>query len=203
MRAETLLSSEDPFFSAHCFDLGADNSKGQIIPSTPDSPMQLLPSNETLFLQHDYESSEGDLALCLATGTDRGFGPHVQLFYLKMKDIKRREFSFRRVSGEEVCVKSRVYRAEVRKRTRVRRSISSSMSSIQSISSSRRRSVSSQISTISSSELETDSNTSRSDRHIRFQKESAAEHHQRGRPSQVCACCPQKPIKFDTLEDLR
>ena len=204
LRAETLLSSEDPFASQRSFELGAHNSKEQTIPSTPDSLMQIFPSSETLFLQHDNESSKGNLALCVATATDRGFGPRVQLFYLKMKDIKRRKFSFRRVSGEEVCVTSRMYRAKVRRRTRVRRSISSSMSSIQSISSSRRSSLSSQISAMGSSEPDTDSSSSRSSRHNTFQRKlSAPKHHQRERSSIICACCPEKPQKFDTLEDLR
>ena len=203
LRAETLLSSEDPFVSEHSFDLGAHNSKGQTIPSTPDSLMQMFPSSETLFLQHDNESSEGNLALCVATATDRGFGPRVQLFYLKMKDIKRRKFSFRRVSGEEVCVTSRMYRAKVRRRTRVRRSISSSMSSIESMSSSRRSSLSSQISALGSSEPDTDSSIHRMGLLNTVRRKSAAEHHQRGHPSIICSCCPQKPKKVDTLEDLR
>lgn len=138
-----------PYTDALIFGSGAQMSKEQTSTSTPDNFPKLFPSSETLFLQHDNEIVDGKLALCVATATDRGCGPRVQLFYLKMKDIERRKFSLRRhkrASGQEVCFTSRVYRTKVRRRTRVRRSISSSMSSLQSMSSGRRSSISSQAS---------------------------------------------------------
>ena len=163
--------------------------------SIPAISTQLFPSSETLFLQHDYEISKGNLALCVATATDQGSGPRVQLFHLKMKDVKRRKFSLRRVSGEEVCSTSRVYRTKVRRRTRLRRSISSSMSSIQSMSSGRRSSVSSQISASGSSKSLAELTTSTYGHHKTHQSERIGIF--------VCSCCPKKPMKFDTLHDLR
>ena len=163
--------------------------------SIPAISTQLFPSSETLFLQHDHDISKGNLALCIATATDQGSGPRVQLFHLKMKDVKRRKFSLRRVSGEEVCSTSRVYRTKVRRRTRLRRSISSSMSSIQSMSSGRRSSVSSQTSASGSSKSLTEFATSTYGHHKTPQSERVGIF--------VCSCCPKQPMKFDTLHDLR
>ena len=125
------------------------------LPSTLENFPQLFPSNETLFLRHDVEVIDGDMTLCIATGTSQGMGPFVQLFYLKMHDLKKREFSLRRYhrkSGREVCRASRVSRKSIRKRTRVRRSISNSISSIHSLSNSRGSSTASQTSSVSGAE---------------------------------------------------
>lgn len=176
------------------FPLSSHKSRGESS-SIPAISTQLFPSSETLFLQHDDDISKGNLALCIATATDQGSGPRVQLFHLKMKDVKRRKFSLRRVSGEEVCSTSRVYRTKVRRRTRLRRSISSSMSSIQSMSSGRRSSVSSQISASGSSKSLAEFTISTYGHHKTHQNERIKIF--------VCSCCPKKPMKFDTLHDLR
>ena len=118
----------------------------RITPSTPKNFSRLFPSNETLSLHLDGRNYD-NMNLCVATSTCGGTGPYVQLFCLKMDDIKKREFSllrYHRNSGRKVCSTSRIYRKHVRKRTRFRRSISSSLSSIHSLSSGRTRSTSSQ-----------------------------------------------------------
>lgn len=78
---------EFPYADALIFGSGAHRSKERILTSNPDKFPKLFPSSETLFLQHDNEIVDGNLALCVATATDRGCGPRVQLLYLKMKDI--------------------------------------------------------------------------------------------------------------------
>ncbi len=147
-----------------------------------------------------------NLALCVATATDRGCGPRVQLFYLKTKDIKRREFSLRRhnrASGQEVCFTSRVYRTKVRRRTRVRRSISSSMSRLQSMSSGRGSSISSQASATWLSQPGADVTTYWHGQQNQDQTTSGEEDYQGSAFSHMCTCCPRKPKHFDTLEKLR
>ena len=158
--SENILTS--PSIDLPSFESGTHESKRTFLLSSPDIFSKLFPTSETLFLQHDKETVDGNLALCVATATDRGCGPHIQLFHLSMKDIKNREFSLRRLyraSRQEVCSTSRVYRRRVRRRTRVRRSISNSMSSIQSMSSDRRSSISSQVSALGSSQSGADSST--------------------------------------------
>ena len=91
------------------------------------------------------------MCLNVITATDRGVGPFLQLFYLRMYDLKRRDFSLRRYgrnSGREVCHTSRIYKTAPNARSRVRRSISNSVNNIRSFS--RRSSKSSQTSAQSS-----------------------------------------------------
>jgi hypothetical protein len=196
---------EFPYADALIFGSGAHRSKERILTSTPDNFPKFFPSSETLFLQHDNEIVDGNLALCVATATDRGCGPRVQLFYLKMKDIKRREFSLRRhnrASGQEVCFTSRVYPTKVRRRTRVGRSISSSMSSLQSMSSSRRSSISSRASATGLSQPGADVATYWQGQQNEYQITSGEEDYQGSASLHMCTCCPRKPKHFGTLEGL-
>lgn len=132
-----------------CIPIGDDSEEWQAIPSTPKNFSQLFPSYDTLFLHLNNEAEDDNITLSVATATSEGIRPLVQLFCLKLQDIRRREFSLRRYhrsSKREVCHTSRVHRRHVRKRTRVRRSISNSISSIHSMSSGRRSSASSRMS---------------------------------------------------------
>ena len=200
------LVEPSPYVDTLPLDLAAYTNRGLILPSTPDSFPKLFPSGEILFLQHDNENVDGNLALCVATATKRGCGPHVQLFYLQMEDIKRRKFSVRRHhrdSGQEVCSTNRVYRTKVRRRTRVRCSFSNSMNSLQSISSGRRSSISSQASTLGSSQSGADSSTSWSARRDNHKRRSGTRHHRDPYLPHTCTCCPKRPKKFHKLEELR
>lgn len=114
--------------------------KIDLLHSNSENCWSLCSSCETLFLSHDQGVDDSNMTLSVATATSQGLGPLVQLFYMRMHDLKKREFSLRRyhrTSGREVCRTSRVFRKAVRKRTRLRRSISNSVSSIHSMSSGR------------------------------------------------------------------
>ena len=105
--------------------------------STPESFSRWFPSSETLFVRHDDELTSGNMCLNVLTATDQGFGPLLQLFYLRMYDLKKREFSLRRYSrdsGLEVCRTSRIYKKAASARPRIRRSINSSINSIRNFS---------------------------------------------------------------------
>ena len=120
--------------------LNTESQKPNLSHSNADNFSSLFPSCETLFLNHDQGVDDSHMTLSIATATSQGLGPRVQLFYMKMNDLKKRDFSLRRyhrTSGREVCRTSRVFRKIVRKRPRVRRSISNSVSSIHSMSSGR------------------------------------------------------------------
>ncbi len=157
-------------------------------------------------MQHDNEIVDRNLALCLATATDRDCGSRVLLFYLKIKNIKRQEFFLRRhnrASGQEVCFTSRVYRTKIRRRTRFRRSISSFMSSLQSMSSGRRSSISSQASATGLSQPGADVTIYCQVQPNQDQTTSGDEDYQGSAFLRTCTCCPRKPKQFDTLEELR
>lgn len=105
--------------------------------STPESFSRWFPSSETLFVRHDDELTSGNTCLNVLTATDQGFGPLLQLFYLRMYDLKKREFSLRRYSREsglEVCRTSRIYKKTTSARPHIRRSINSSINSIRNFS---------------------------------------------------------------------
>lgn len=119
--------------------------------STPESFSRWFPSNETLFVRHDDDLTSRNMCLNVLTATDQGFGPLLQLFYLRMYDLRKRAFSLRRYSrdsGLEVCRTSRIHKEATGARPRVRRSINNSINSIRNFS--RRSSRSSQTSAQSS-----------------------------------------------------
>lgn len=149
--ASTASSTEDlrvlNYNAPSSVQVPRDINYDKIEQSTPENFAQWFPSNETLFLRHDDEVIDGNMCLKLFTATDHGYGPPLQLFYLRMHDLQKREFSLRRFgreSGREVCHTSRIYKRGQPTRSRVRRSIRNSIGSIRNFS--RRSSRSSQTS---------------------------------------------------------
>lgn len=83
-------------------------------PSTPEAFGRLFPSLDRLSIRHDDLTPDGNMNLRVDTVVPcTGRRPiTVQLFHLRMHDLARREFSFRRYcrdSGREVCNSKRAY----------------------------------------------------------------------------------------------
>ena len=138
---------DEPSSTQHFNDVANE----KIQQSTPQSYAQWFPSSETLFVRHGDEAVDGNMCLSVVTATDQGIGPLLQLFYLRMHDLKNREFSllrYGRDSGREVCHTHQIYKKAPGARSRFRRSISGSVNNIRSFS--RRSSRSSQMSAQSS-----------------------------------------------------
>lgn len=82
------------------------NTHHLISPSWPKSFATLFPSLQPCMIRHDDSDVDGNMGLRVdveTTGPDKSVS---QLFYLRMHDLSRRKFSFRRYSrdsGREVC----------------------------------------------------------------------------------------------------
>lgn len=83
-------------------------------PTNPQDFADYFPSTRRLFIKHDDTSSDGNLNLRVDTEVSASGRrkENVQLFHMRMYDLKKREFSLRRYersSGREVCHSSRKY----------------------------------------------------------------------------------------------
>ncbi|KAL3419745.1 hypothetical protein PVAG01_08243 [Phlyctema vagabunda] len=103
-------------------------------PSTPTDFAELFPSTRRLYIRHDDTTYDGNMNLRVET--EGGSGPKkssVQLFHMRMHDLKSREFSLRRYcrdSGREVCHSSRKYAKPAAERPGLQRSMSNAFASI-------------------------------------------------------------------------
>jgi len=81
--------------------------------STPQDFADFFPSSKRLYIRHDDTTYDGNMNLRVDTEDSHGRRKtNVQLFHLRMHDLKKREFSLRRYersSGREVCHSSRKY----------------------------------------------------------------------------------------------
>ncbi|EHK99137.1 hypothetical protein M7I_4969 [Glarea lozoyensis 74030] len=81
-------------------------------PTNPSNFADYFPSTKRLFIRHDDTTYDGNMNLRVDTeGSSKKTG-NVQLFHLRMQDLKKREFSLRRyerASGREVCHSARKY----------------------------------------------------------------------------------------------
>lgn len=107
--------------------------------STPSEFGQYFPSTRRLCIRHD-DTIDGNMNLRVDTETHTQSGRKVDLtlFHLRMQDLKRREFSFRRYcreSGREVCHSSRKYNTKplTHRRPAFQRSVSSALASLKSM----------------------------------------------------------------------
>ena len=111
--------------------------------ASPEEFSDYFPSTQKLSIKHDDTTIDGNMNLCIHTKarTFDGNDVDLQLFHLRMYDLKRREFSLRRYSrdsGREVCHSSRKYtKPSVMKRPGFQRSMSNALSSLRSKSESR------------------------------------------------------------------
>jgi len=101
-------------------------------PSTHSDFADFFPSTRRLFIRHDDTTYDGNMNLRVDTEDKKKRA--VQLFHLRMHDIKKREFSLRRYersSGREVCHSSRKYaRASEKRPATLTRSVSNAFASI-------------------------------------------------------------------------
>jgi hypothetical protein len=101
-------------------------------PSNPSDFADYFPSTKRLFIRHDNTTYDGNMNLRVDTEDRKKRA--VQLFHMRMHDLKKREFSLRRYerqSGREVCHSSRKYtEPAAEKRPAITRSVSNAFASI-------------------------------------------------------------------------
>lgn len=111
--------------------------------SSPEEFAKYFPSTQMLSIRHDDTTIDGNMNLRIDTEarTLDGVKIDLQLFHLRMHDLKRREFSLRRYSrdsGREVCHSSRKYTVpSAIRRPGLQRSMSNAFSSLRSKSESK------------------------------------------------------------------
>jgi hypothetical protein len=101
-------------------------------PSNPSDFADYFPSTNRLFIRHDNTTYDGNMNLRVDTEDRKRRA--VQLFHMRMHDLKKREFSLRRYerqSGREVCHSSRKYtKPAPEKRPAITRSMSNAFANI-------------------------------------------------------------------------
>ena len=111
--------------------------------SSPEEFAEYFPSTQMLSIRHDDTTIDGNMNLRIDTEAQTLHGGKIglQLFHLRMHDLKRRDFSLRRYSrdsGREVCHSSRKYtKPSVIRRPSLQRSMSNAFSSLRSRSESK------------------------------------------------------------------
>ena len=103
-------------------------------PSTPQDFAELFSSAKRLYIRHDNTTYDGNMNLRVDTEDPYG-GPKasIQLFHLRMHDLKKREFSLRRyerASGREICHSSRKYKSSVDRKPTITQSMSNALATI-------------------------------------------------------------------------
>ena len=147
--ASTTSSIEDLGDDLPPFDVpGISDYPPEALPSaglaaSPEEFAEYFPSTQKLSIRHDDTTMDGNMNLRIdikARTLDGGI-VDLQLFHLRMHDLKRREFSLRRYcrdSGREVCHSSRKYtKPSVMRRPGLQRSVSNAISSLRSKSETR------------------------------------------------------------------
>lgn len=122
----------DPEYDLPEYDV-KEEYESNVRPSTPSDFAEYFPSSRRLHICHDDTAYDGNMNLRVET-EDSKLKEVVQLFHLRLHDLKKREFSLRRYersSGREVCHTSRqISKPVVEKRPGLTRSMSSAFASI-------------------------------------------------------------------------
>jgi len=105
----------------------------ELRPSTHSDFANYFPSTRRLFIRHDDTTYDGNMNL--RVDTEGRKKESVQLFHMRLHDLKKREFSLRRYersSGREVCHSSRKYAkpAAEKRPAAITRSVSNAFASI-------------------------------------------------------------------------
>lgn len=138
------LSDDLPTFEVP--DISGYSSETQpptALTSSPEEFAEYFPSTQMLSIRHDDTTMDGNMNLRIDTEarTLDGGNINLQLFHLRMHDLKRREFSLRRYSrdsGREVCHSGRKYtKPSVIRRPGLQRSMSHAFTSLRSRSESK------------------------------------------------------------------
>lgn len=147
--ASTTSSIEDlrddlpPFEVPEVSDYPSEILPSTVLISSPEEFAEYFPSTQMLSIRHDDSTMDGNMNLRINTEarTLEGEKIELQLFHLRMHDLKRREFSLRRYSrdsGREVCHSSRKYTTpSVMRRPGLQQSMSNAFSSLRSKSESK------------------------------------------------------------------
>jgi hypothetical protein len=127
---EDLYEEPDSYDSQYLVPEYREVADTNLRPSNPSDFADYFPTMKRLHVCHDDTTSDGNMNLRVDV-EDRK--EKVQLFHLRMQDIKKRDFSLRRyerASGREVCKSSRKYQdAPVAKRpATISRSVSNAFS---------------------------------------------------------------------------
>lgn len=104
-------------------------------PSSPQDFADYFPSTRCLFIRHDDSTIDGNMNLRVDTDAGSPAAKEsIQLFHMRMHDLKSREFSLRRYSrdsGREVCHSSRRYTKPASlQRPSLQRSVSNALASL-------------------------------------------------------------------------
>ena len=132
-----------PFELPEVSNYPSENLPTTALTPSPEEFAEYFPSTQTLFIRHDDTTIDGNMNLRVDTEAQTLDGGKVelQLFHLRMHDLKRREFSLRRYSrdsGREVCHSSRKHpKPSFTRRPGLQRSVSSAFSSWRSKSESK------------------------------------------------------------------
>ncbi|CAF9904292.1 MAG: hypothetical protein ALECFALPRED_006250 [Alectoria fallacina] len=132
-----------PFELPHVSDYPSNSLPSTPLTSSPEEFAEYFPTTQMLSIKHDDTTIDGNMNLRIDTEarTLNGGKVDLQLFHLRMHDLKRREFSLRRYSrdsGREVCRSSRKYsKPSVMRRPGLQRSMSNAFSSLRSKSESK------------------------------------------------------------------
>lgn len=148
--ASTTSSTDDlgddlpPFEVPEVSDSPSADLPSNALTSSPEEFAKYFPSTQVFSIRHDDTTSDGNMNLRIDTEARTLYGGKIdlQLFHLRMYDLKRREFSLRRYSrdsGREVCHSGRKYtKPSVIRRPGLQRSMSNAFSSLRSNSESKK-----------------------------------------------------------------
>jgi len=135
-------SQEDLFEEPEVYDPEYDVPEYQINeevesntrPSTTLDFADFFPTSRKLYIRHDDTTWDGNMNLRVDTeDTHSKHKANVQLFHMKLQDLKNRDFSLRRYersSGREVCHSSRKYLKPSEQRPGLTRSMSNAFANI-------------------------------------------------------------------------
>lgn len=127
-----------PFEVPEFSDYPLETLPSTALTSSPEEFAEYFPSTQMLSIRHDDSTMDGNMNLRIDTKARTLDGGRIdlQLFHLRMHDLKRREFSLRRYSrdsGREVCHSSRKYtEPSATRRPGLQRSMSNALSSLRS-----------------------------------------------------------------------
>lgn len=139
--ASTIPSIEDFDKDLAPFEVPDDASLSGTDSALPSSPREFaayFPSTRRITIKHDDSTLDGNMNLRLDTVANMSDGSKADLtlFHLRMRDLKRREFSLRRYcrdSGSEVCHSTRIsHQTTYARRPGFQRSMSNALSSLRS-----------------------------------------------------------------------
>lgn len=119
--------------------------ESNVTPSNPSNFAEVFPTTKRMYIRHDDTTTDGNMNLRIDMETKRK--GTVQLFHLRMQDLKKRDFSLRRYersSGREVCHSSRKYVKPATDRPPLTKSVSNAFASMRPPSLKRSDTISSQ-----------------------------------------------------------